>query len=155
MALQSAILAGSPRLEQAAAGGPSVKKRPPDDDPDAVRRIQRALVQLGFALPKSFPNGPAGEPDGLFGPETFNAVYGFQKREFPNQYGQWDGRVGPNTLAKMDAQLPRAAPDEERMVRQSMRVATVSRCETKADQPGTTRPGFTRPGFMPPGSRRV
>src|SRR3546814_2568144 len=66
------ILLGSPRLDIAAAGGPSVKKRPPDDDPDAIRRIQHALVELGFPLPKSFPGGASGEPDGLFGPETFN-----------------------------------------------------------------------------------
>src|SRR3546814_4534099 len=97
------ILLGSPRLDIAAAGGPSVKKRPPDDDPDAIRRIQHALVELGFPLPKSFPGGASGEPDGLFGPETFNAVHAFQKREFPGQYGQWDGRVGKNTLAKMSA----------------------------------------------------
>jgi hypothetical protein len=32
MALESAILSGSSRLEQAVAGGPSVKKRPPDDE---------------------------------------------------------------------------------------------------------------------------
>lgn len=145
MALQSLILAGSPRLEQAAAGPPSIRKRPPDDDPDAVRRIQHALVRLGFALPKSFPNGAAGEPDGLFGPETSNAVYAFQKREFPNQYGQWDGRVGPNTLAKMDAQLPGAAPDdEERTIRQPMRVVTVSRCETMGDKPGIPSSGIRR-----------
>src|SRR3546814_5766692 len=79
------ILLGSPRLDIAAAGGPSVKKRPPDDDPDAIRRIQRALVELGFPLPKSFPGGASGEPDGLFGPETFNAVHAFQKREFPGR----------------------------------------------------------------------
>jgi hypothetical protein len=67
MALESAILSGSSCLEQAVAGGPSVKKRPPDDDADAVRRIQNALVALGIPLPKSFPNDPGGAPDGVFG----------------------------------------------------------------------------------------
>src|SRR3546814_14505059 len=100
------ILLGSPRLDIAAAGGPSVKKRPPDDDPDAIRRIQRALVELGFPLPQSFPGGASGEPDGLFGTETFNAVHAFQKSEFPGPYGQWDGRVGKNTPAEMSAHLP-------------------------------------------------
>src|SRR3546814_18007467 len=95
------ILLGSPRLDIAAAGGPSVKKRPPDDDPDAIRRIKHALVELGFPLPKSFQGGASGEPDGLFGPETFNDVHAFQKREFTGPYGQWDGRVGKNTLTKM------------------------------------------------------
>src|SRR3546814_14039056 len=75
------ILLGSPRLDIAAAGGPSVKKRPPDDDPDAIRRIQRALVELGFPFPKSFPGGASGEPDGLFGPEPLNAETGSASAE--------------------------------------------------------------------------
>lgn len=148
MPLFSVLLSGSARLESAAAGGPSVKKRPPDDEPDAVRRIQRALVELGFPLPKSFPDAAAGEPDGLFGPETFNAVYGFQKREFPGQYGQWDGRVGKNTLAKMDAKLPRAAPEQGESIRQPLVVSMESRCTTKGDRPSLgDRPAFTLPGI--------
>lgn len=138
------ILLGSPRLDIAAAGGPSVKKRPPDDDPDAIRRIQHALVELGFPLPKSFPGGASGEPDGLFGPETFNAVHAFQKREFPGQYGQWDGRVGKNTLAKMSAKLPRATPEEGESIRQPLLVSTQSRCTTKGDRPSLTLPGIRR-----------
>src|SRR3546814_8585096 len=125
------ILLRSPRLDIAAAGGPSVKKRPPDDDPDAIRRIQRALVELGFPLPKSFPDGASGEPDGLFGPVTFNAVYAFQKREFHGQYGQWDGRVGKNTLARMSAKLPRPTPAEGGELRQPRAVSTQTRCATK------------------------
>ncbi len=109
MALQSTILAGNARLEQAAAGGPSVKKAPPADDPDAVRRLQRALVALGFPLPKSFPLGASGEPDGKFGDETFTQLQKFQKQAFPNQFSEWDGRAGKNTLAAMDARLPRKA----------------------------------------------
>jgi peptidoglycan hydrolase-like protein with peptidoglycan-binding domain len=103
--LTSDILAGSPRLEEAASGGPSVKKKPLADDPDAVRRIQKALVALGFPLPISFAAGPSGEPDGIFGQETYQAVLAFQKREFPKEPGQWDGRVGKNTLARMDKLL--------------------------------------------------
>jgi peptidoglycan hydrolase-like protein with peptidoglycan-binding domain len=109
MALQSAILAGNSRLEQAADGGPSVKKRPPDDDEDAVRRIQNALVALGFPLPKSFPNGPSGAPDGKFGDETFGAVKGFQRQVFPKTPQEWDGRVGAKTLAEMDKRLPKGS----------------------------------------------
>jgi peptidoglycan hydrolase-like protein with peptidoglycan-binding domain len=110
MALQSAVLRGNARLDEAAGGGRSVKRRPPDDDADAVRRIQNALVALGFPLPKSFPNGPAGAPDGLFGSETFTAVQGFQRQVFPSSPGAWDGRVGKNTLAEMDQRLPKAGP---------------------------------------------
>jgi hypothetical protein len=109
MPLRSAILSGNPRLEQAAAGGPSVKPAPPADDSDAVRRIQRALVALGHPLPVSFANGPD-KPDGKFGEETRKAVVAFQRKAFPTQPEEWDGRVGKNTLAKMDARLPAPAP---------------------------------------------
>lgn len=142
MALSSSPLAGSTRLEQAAVGGPSVKKGPPHDDPDAVGRIQRALVKLGASMPKSFPAGPTGEPDGIFGAETFNAVYTFQKREFPSQYGQWDGRVGKNTLAKMDERLSAAGPEEEGSVKQPMLVATISRCTVTAERKPRFFPGI-------------
>src|SRR3546814_2465829 len=71
--------------------------------------------------------------DGLFGPETFNAVHAFQKREFPGQYGQWDGRVGKNTLAKMSAKLPRTTPEEGESIRQPLLVSTQSRCTTKGE----------------------
>lgn len=103
---QSAILRGSgpnTRLDQAAAGGPSIKKAPPADDPEAVKRIQRGLRQLGHPMPVSFA---AGEPDGKYGDETYNAVYAFQKKAFPGQASEWDGRVGKKTLEKMDAALP-------------------------------------------------
>jgi putative peptidoglycan binding protein len=106
MPLRSAILAGNPRLEQAHAGGPSVKPGPPHDDVDAVMRIQRALAALGFALPRSFPNGPHADPDGIYGSETREAVVGFQKRAFPNAFSEWDGRTGTKTLTEMDRLLP-------------------------------------------------
>lgn len=105
MALQSAILAGNARLAQASNGPPSVKRRPPDDDADAIRRIQNALVALGFALPISFKNGPNAPPDGVFGDETFKAVQAFQKKAFPSTPAEWDGRVGKLTLAEMDRRL--------------------------------------------------
>ena len=142
MALMSPPLAGSARLEQAAAGGTSVKKGPPHDDPDAVGRIQRALLKLGASMPKSFPAGPTGEPDGIFGSETYGCVMDFQKREFAGQYSQWDGRVGKNTLAKMDERLASLAP-EEGSISQPLVVATISRCTVTADQT-VTFPGIRR-----------
>lgn len=142
MALKSSPLAGSARLDQAAAGGPSVKKGPPHDNPDAVGRIQRALVQLGASMPKSFPAGPAGAPDGIFGSETYSRVIDFQKREFPKEYGQWDGRVGKNTLAKMDERLSSVEP-EAGSINQPLVVATLSRCTVKSD-PAAAFPGFRR-----------
>lgn len=108
MALQSAILSGSKRLENVLNGAPSVKRRPPDDEPDAVRRIQMALVNLGMGpMPKSFPNGHNNPPDGDYGDETVNKVIKFQHSVFPNSPGEWDGRVGKKTLAEMDARLPK------------------------------------------------
>jgi peptidoglycan hydrolase-like protein with peptidoglycan-binding domain len=112
MPLRSGLLAGTPRLEAAAIGPPSIKPRPPDDDKDAVKRIQLALAQIGYRLPTSFPNGPRSEPDGIFGPETEAAVRNFQVREFPTSPGDWDGRVGPHTLARLDARLPLDTPSK-------------------------------------------
>jgi len=112
MPLNSAILKGTTRnarLEQAAVGPPSIKAAPPADDVDAIQRIQRALVALGHPLPRSFPSGPSGPPDGKYGTETLNAVAAFQRRVFPTQPTEWDGRVGKNTLAKMDSMLPAGA----------------------------------------------
>jgi peptidoglycan hydrolase-like protein with peptidoglycan-binding domain len=103
--LKSAILAGNARLDGAASGGPSIKKAPPADEPEAVRRIQKALAALGFSMPISFPSGPTNEPDGKFGNETYQTVLSFQRREFPQDPGQWDGRCGKNTLGRMDELL--------------------------------------------------
>jgi peptidoglycan hydrolase-like protein with peptidoglycan-binding domain len=107
MGLTSAILSGNKRLDAAAAGGPSIKPAPPNDDFDAVKRIQKALVALRFPLPGSFPSGPANEPDGKFGQETYQQVIAFQKMAFPADATQWDGRVGKNTLVEMDTRLPK------------------------------------------------
>ena len=107
MALSSKILSGNTRLDGAASGGPPIKAAPAPDDPDAVKCIQKALVALKFPLPLSFPAGPANEPDGKFGQETYTQVIAFQKRAFPNDPSQWDGRVGKNTLTEMDLRLPK------------------------------------------------
>ena len=108
---QSVILRGNgpnARLEQAASKPPSIKKGPPADDVEAVKRIQRGLIKLsGHPMPISFPNGPDGEPDGKFGQETFDAVVAFQKKVFPGQPNEHDGKVGIKTLEKMDALLPK------------------------------------------------
>jgi peptidoglycan hydrolase-like protein with peptidoglycan-binding domain len=103
MTLKSDILAGNPRLELAASGGPSVKIG--EHDADAVKRIQTALAALGFAMRVSFPDGPSGEPDGIYGQETSQTVNAFQRREFPKKPGEWDGRAGRNTLGRMDELL--------------------------------------------------
>jgi hypothetical protein len=105
MAFESKVLAGSRRLDQAAAGGASIKPAPPHDDPEAVKRIQKGLQGVGYSLPLSFPNGANQEPDAKYGDETYQAVLDFQKRVFPNDSSQWDGRVGKNTLRELDKML--------------------------------------------------
>ena len=110
MPLKSTILQGSPRLENVMAGGPSVRQRTPGDDPEAVKRIQRALVLLVGPMPMSFPPRLGGQPDGIYGDETRRHVETFQKRVFPLAKIEWDGRVGAKTLGKMDEALPGGAP---------------------------------------------
>jgi peptidoglycan hydrolase-like protein with peptidoglycan-binding domain len=148
MALQSATLSGNPRLEAVSNGAPSVKKQPPADDPDAVKAIQRALVELGHPLPVSFQSGDA---DGIFGNETHNAVIAFQKKAFPGQWQEWDGRVGQKTLAKMDERLPRGE-EPERIIPAKV-VQTMSRCvdtEPVVVAANTTQPGGLRRTVGPP-----
>ncbi len=78
MALKSRILAGNTRLELAFAGGPAIRRKPPTDDADAVGRIQKGLVALGYPMPDSFPRGYDAEPDCDFEGETYNTVIAFQ-----------------------------------------------------------------------------
>jgi len=118
MPLTSKILSGNSRLDQAAAGGTPLRELPQVDDPEAVKRVQKALVALGFSsffTSKSFPQGLNGEPDGRYGTETLDAVKAFQKQVFPNDPGQQDGRVGRLTLPEMDRRLPQGRnPDRPR-----------------------------------------
>ena len=126
--LTSTILAGNGRLDGAASGGPSIKKAPPAEEPEAVRRIQKALVALGFAMPRSFPAGPTNEPDGEFGDETFTVILAFQRREFPKDPGQWDGRCGRNTLGRMDELLPKGSADDSAAVTLPLSQMSTSSC---------------------------
>jgi peptidoglycan hydrolase-like protein with peptidoglycan-binding domain len=123
MTLKSDILAGNPRLELAASGGPSVKIG--EHDADAVKRIQTALVALGFPMRVSFPDGPNGAPDGIYGQETSQAVNAFQRREFPKKPGEWDGRAGRNTLGRMDELL---GGSEEQSVTVQASETAISHC---------------------------
>ncbi len=105
--LRSTILAGNDRLDGASFGGPSIKRAPPADDIDAVRRIQTALKELGYPMPISFMSGG---PDGGFGEETYRMLVAFQRNAFPDDPSQWDGRAGRNTLTEMDDMLT-ASPE--------------------------------------------
>lgn len=155
MPLMSPILAGSPRLENAMAGGPSVKKGPPHDNVDAVQRIQRALTTLGFSMPKSFPMGPAGAPDGIFGTETYNTVYAFQKREFLSTPSEWDGRVGKNTLTRMDMLLPKTEVILPPLSSPPRKVTTSSSCSVEGAAPSPAQPTVGQPGIRRPPTSTV
>jgi peptidoglycan hydrolase-like protein with peptidoglycan-binding domain len=101
--LQSPILLAVPTLARILDGAPSLK--PGSTDTGAVRALQQALRALGYSLPRSFPNGYDKEPDGKYGDETYQAVLAFQKAMFPREPLQWDGRLGRNTIGRLDKAL--------------------------------------------------
>lgn len=90
------------RFQQALENSPTIKRK--ESHREAVRIIQQALIDLGFPLPKSTKRYDS--PDGDFGNETDDAVRKFQGREFPGQTP--DGKIGKNTLSRMDDLLPHA-----------------------------------------------
>jgi len=90
------------RFLQALDNRPTIKKY--ESNREAVRLIQQALVDLGFPLPNSTKQYDS--PDGDFGSETDDAVRKFQSREFPGQTP--DGKIGKNTLSRLDDLLPHA-----------------------------------------------
>ncbi len=63
----------------------------------AVRKVQQALIDAGFPLPKF-------GADSVFGAETEAAVKAFQ-RAAGLEDAQIDGIVGPNTLSRLDARF--------------------------------------------------
>jgi hypothetical protein len=66
----------------------------------AVRKVQQALIDLGYPLPL---NGD----DGNYGQETYDAVLAY-KRQFNilTASGYLDGIVGPKTIAHLDSRFP-------------------------------------------------
>jgi hypothetical protein len=91
--LKSPRFAGNPRLEAVYDNSPAMRK---GEQGDAVKRVQQALIDDGLAMPIS--TRKTGEPDGIFGDETYNAVLQFQIK---HQLGK-DGVVGRQTLGKLD-----------------------------------------------------
>jgi hypothetical protein len=116
MQLLSPLLLGDERIEQAASGGPSIKPRPVVEPIESIRRIQLALQELSYVFFDSFSDDL---PDGIYGPDTHAAVVDFQRASFKYQPAEWDGHLGPNTLAKLDAALLYVAttPDTLRLSR--------------------------------------
>ncbi len=106
MAFQSPLLNAVPSFAALLSGGTPL--RPGSSDQAAIRALQKALRALGYSLPKSFPNGYEKDPDGKYGDETAQAVLDLQRKAFPKDPTQWDGRVGKNTIRALDGQLGKA-----------------------------------------------
>src|SRR4030095_8626062 len=73
-------------------------------------RVQEALVKLGYLRADFGQNLLSGDVFGAFGKTTESAVKAFQKDAFPTSPGDWDGKVGKGTLAKLDARLMGPGP---------------------------------------------
>ncbi len=88
------------RFQQAMNNAPTIKKG--ESNRQAVRILQLALIDVGIPLPESIKK--YGSPDGQFGNETRDGVRRFQELQFPDQAP--DGKVGKNTLGRLDDLLP-------------------------------------------------
>src|SRR5262249_20408274 len=100
---RSLLFSGSDGLRLAANNNPPLRV---GSTGDAVRCLQLALVALGHRMPVSVPAGSK-RADGIFGPETQQAVIEFQRRNglVP------DGVAGRLTLARLDALLVGSGKD--------------------------------------------
>ncbi|MGB1008450.1 MAG: polysaccharide deacetylase family protein [Thiolinea sp.] len=86
------------RLQRAAENSPALK--PGDPDELAVSIVQRALVDLGYAMPRS--TNDDGRLDGDYGNETVTAIRSFQR----DQGLQVDGKAGRDTMRRLDQVAP-------------------------------------------------
>lgn len=95
MALAFLRFATNGRLLAASENRPSLKA---GERGDAVAIVQMALIDLGFAMPKS-TNAGRQLPDGVFGSETDAVVRSFQAQNGLTA----DGIVGRQTLAVLES----------------------------------------------------
>ena len=68
-----------------------------------VHLVQMALIDLGFAMPRSTTSTHF-SPDGIYGRETTDVVKAFQRSNPPLTV---DGQIGPQTMRALDARFPR------------------------------------------------
>lgn len=94
MALRSQRFINNQRIQRAATNSPPLKKV---ETSDAVKLLQKALIDLGLLMPKSTKGG-ASAPDGIFGDETQATVMRFQREEGLLA----DGIAGKKTLERLD-----------------------------------------------------
>ena len=92
MPISSPRFARHADLQNAAQNKPPLKT---GANGEGVKIVQRALVDLGFAMPKSTKNCVL---DGIFGSETEATVKSFQR----DNGSMVDGAVGRDTLGLLD-----------------------------------------------------
>jgi peptidoglycan hydrolase-like protein with peptidoglycan-binding domain len=107
--LQSPRFAGNTRLEAALSNAPPMRQ---GETGEAVKIIQQALIDDGFPMPIS--TRKLGEPDGIFGPETFKTVQGFQVKYGLLENGVADGVIGRHTMGKLDELYAHAPPPKKK-----------------------------------------
>ena len=95
MPLAAPRFAKSTRLQTASANSPAMRR---GESGRGVVDLQRALLDLDFALPVTTKNGTR-PPDGIFGAETEAALKSFQGTRGLAA----DGVAGRDTLARLDA----------------------------------------------------
>jgi peptidoglycan hydrolase-like protein with peptidoglycan-binding domain len=104
MALSSPRFKRDPNLRLAANNQPSLKVGARGE---AVKILQQALIDLGFAMPRS---NTGGFPDGIYGSETEATVKAFQRANALSA----DGIAGRDTLLRLD-QIYAAREERERL----------------------------------------
>jgi len=90
--LRSQRLGRHDQLQAAASNSPSLRR---GANGNGVAELQSLLADLGLPLKNSLAKG---KPDGIFGPETENAVKAFQRRH--NLVA--DGIAGRATITALD-----------------------------------------------------
>src|SRR5262249_13467789 len=98
--LASERIAGYMRLNEVMNNRARPLKFGVPDDNDAIRTVQKSLIDLGFSMPVSMRASPGfGMPDGNYGTETRQTVARFQG----TRGLQPDGVVGLLTLKALDS----------------------------------------------------
>lgn len=122
--LQSDALKHDDRLQLAFDNAPLLHA---GETSPGVKTLQRALRDLGYALPISFAK--TGDADGIFGAETRSAVFKFQTDQ---SLLYKDGIAGRETLGAMDRLLGAAPPPPAVPCRFDYRGGTMTADERRA-----------------------
>lgn len=111
MALSSGRFRDNAELQAAARNAPALAF---GAEGEHVLILQRALGDLGFAMPISAPQNT--RPDGIYGQETAATVRKFQQREGLGV----DGVAGKQTLTRLDEIYIALAASEELVLRSQL-----------------------------------